>query len=60
MLPLVPNDTLGDKGLMLSAFFWGYAVGQLPSSYLASVLGATVFCRFSYHIYLTFVCIRCL
>jgi ACS family sodium-dependent inorganic phosphate cotransporter-like MFS transporter 5 len=30
----------GDKGFMLSAFFWGYALGQLPSSYLASVIGA--------------------
>lgn len=30
----------GEKGLMLSAFFWGYSLGQLPSSYLASIFGA--------------------
>lgn len=30
----------GDKGLMLSAFFWGYALGQIPASYLASIYGA--------------------
>ncbi len=29
-----------EKGLVLSAFYWGYALGQIPSSRLAHVMGA--------------------
>ena len=35
------KDELGwteeQKGYVLSAFYWGYAAGQLPASYLAQV-----------------------
>jgi MFS family permease len=30
----------GDKGLLLSSFYWGYATGQLPASYIAARVGA--------------------
>lgn len=33
-----------EKGLMLSAFYWGYAIGQIPSSRLVQLYGAkTIF-----------------
>jgi fucose permease len=28
------NWTDHQKGLMLSAFYWGYAIGQIPSNFL--------------------------
>jgi MFS family permease len=28
-----------DKGYMLSSFFWGYTIGQLPSALLAAIVG---------------------
>eukprot|EP01031_Cornospumella_fuschlensis_P039369 gene39369-47922_t len=30
------------KGLMLSAFYWGYAIGQIPSSRMVQLYGAKV------------------
>ena len=32
------SDT--EKGLVLSSFYWGYAVGQIPASLLARKYGA--------------------
>jgi len=31
-----------EKGLVLSAFYWGYALGQIPASRLAAIYGAKV------------------
>ena len=36
------NWTEDQKGLVLSAFYWGYALGQLPASYFAMFNGARV------------------
>jgi MFS family permease len=36
------NWTEDEKGLVLSAFYWGYALGQLPASYFALFNGARV------------------
>lgn len=32
------NWTEAQKGYVLSAFYWGYALGQLPASFVAQVL----------------------
>lgn len=36
-----------EKGYALSAFFWGYAIGQIPASRLAYKLGAKWLLLFS-------------
>ena len=32
------NDS--QKGLILSSFYWGYTIGQMPSARLAQIFGA--------------------
>lgn len=34
------NWSENQKGLVLSAFYWGYALGQIPASRFASIYGA--------------------
>ena len=34
------NWTEAQKGFILSAFYWGYALGQIPSSRLVQIYGA--------------------
>mmetsp|Transcript_20295 Transcript_20295/g.57144 ORF Transcript_20295/g.57144 Transcript_20295/m.57144 type:complete len:392 (-) Transcript_20295:184-1359(-) len=34
--------TASDRGLVSSAFFWGYALTQIPAGYVASTLGGSV------------------
>lgn len=45
------KDELGwtetQKGLALSAFYWGYSVGQIPASYIARLYGAKWLFAFS-------------
>ena len=41
------NWSENQKGLVLSAFYWGYAAGQLPASRLAQMYGAKWIFAFS-------------
>lgn len=34
------NWSTAQKGFALSSFYWGYAIGQVPSSFLAKAYGA--------------------
>ena len=34
------NWSENEKGLVLSAFYWGYAIGQIPASRYAAIYGA--------------------
>lgn len=32
-----------EKGILLSSFFWGYLVLQIPSGYLSAIIGGKYF-----------------
>lgn len=36
---MLPRCTASEKGLLLSSFFWGYVIGQVPGSLLAQRFG---------------------